>query len=430
MPTDARVLRILIANLLLRVAASAAAVVAALYLTQINENLRGVAAWEVSLIVAISYTAIELPLSPLAGAWSDRFGSRRLLIVGPLLAAAGTLLMAFSTATALLALGRLLGGGAAALTTPPMLKQMTAYTEDDPKLRSQAVSLYQLTGLLGFVIGSGAGGFLFAWMAEAAFSLLAAVYAAPALLLWAALLYQDESAPTGSTPPPKWGRLGGGEQSHWRVHLRLLRLPSMRGFVPAWLAFNLILGLWLSQIAYQLGGPQWAGQRLPGGFSDSEVGLLFAGYGGTILLGLLVWFWLLPRMRRSSALFVAAGGLVGTSVAVLLLNRWEGWLVWPALLLLAVSVMVEAGFAPATLALLGDISDEAQTSRGALMGLYNVLLGGGQLVGGWIGGLAAGWAAIDGLSYATLLLAALTVLFVLPLHRMEKMAKKDTDLRG
>lgn len=204
----------------------------------------------------------------------------------------------------------------------------------------------------------------------------------------------------------------------------------MRGFVPAWLAFNLILGLWLSQIAYQLGGPQWAGQRLPGGFSDSEVGLLFAGYGGTILLGLLVWFWLLPRMRRSSALFVAAGGLVGTSVAVLLLNRWEGWLVWPALLLLAVSVMVEVGFAPATLALLGDISDEAQTSRGALMGLYNVLLGGGQLVGGWIGGLAAGWAAIDGLSYATLLLAALTVLFVLPLHRMEKMAKKDTDLRG
>lgn len=186
----------------------------------------------------------------------------------------------------------------------------------------------------------------------------------------------------------------------------------MGSFVPIWLIFNLILGLWLSQIAFQLGGPTWEGQRLPGRFSDSEVGLLFGGYGGLILVGLLLWFWLLPRMGRISALYVATLGLVGTGAGVLLLNRVEGWLVWPSLLLLSVGVMVEAGFAPATLALLGDISDQAQANRGALMGLYNVLLGAGQLLGGWLGGVAAGWAAIDGLSYATLLLAGVTFCFL------------------
>jgi len=408
MPTDTRTLRILIANFVLRLASSAAGIFSALCLARINASVRPVSALEVSLVVAISYTAVELPLSPLAGAWSDRYGSRLMMIGGPLVAGAGVLILAMTTATPLLVLGRLLTGAGAALTTPSMLKQLAAYTEDAPATRSRVISLYQLGGLLGIVLGSATGGLVFGPLGVSAFILLAVVYALATPLLWSGALYHGERSTAAAT------------EHDWRAYLRLFRLPSLRDFVPAWLLYNIVIGLWLSQIAYQLAGPVWPGQRLAGHFSDSQVGLLYGGYGGTILVGLLLWFWVLPRMRRSDAMFVAVAGMVGASAGVLLLNRLENWLIWPVLVLLAVSVMAEAGFSPASLALLGDISDEVETKRGALMGIYNVLLGGGQLIGGWIGGLAAGWAAIDGLSYATVLLAAVTAAFILPLGRMER----------
>jgi predicted MFS family arabinose efflux permease len=70
---------------------------------------------------------------------------------------------------------------------------------------------------------------------------------------------------------------------------------------------------------------------------------------------------------------------------------------------------VLAGATPAALGMLADISESHPSDRGAIMGLYSVFLGLGQIVGSVSSGTAADWLGIDGL------LAASVVLLVIAL---------------
>ena len=74
-----------------------------------------------------------------------------------------------------------------------------------------------------------------------------------------------------------------------------------------------------------------------------------------------------------------------------------------------------AGATPAALGLLADISERFPADRGAIMGLYSVFLGIGQITGSLIGGFAAAWHGIDGMLIATLGLLAVALL---PLTRL------------
>jgi MFS family permease len=92
--------------------------------------------------------------------------------------------------------------------------------------------------------------------------------------------------------------------------------------------------------------------------------------------------------------------------------------IWIVLLL--VGVFAESSFAPAALAYLADISEDAARDRGLLMGLYSVFLGLGQLVGNGLGGVFAETWGFDGLIYLTSLLAFIALVALLALLRMEK----------
>ncbi len=92
--------------------------------------------------------------------------------------------------------------------------------------------------------------------------------------------------------------------------------------------------------------------------------------------------------------------------------------VWIVLLL--VGIFAESSFAPAALAYLADISEDAAKDRGLLMGLYSVFLGLGQLVGNGLGGVFAEIWGFDGLIYLTSLLAFIALVALLALLRMEK----------
>ena len=405
-----RIGRLLAANFLLRSTGAAMGVVVALYLTRINAQVRPVTALEVSLIVVVSYTVVELTLSPFAGALSDRYGSRSLLLLGVMLAAAGVQLTAFTTATVVLLVTRLLVGFGDGLTTPLLLKQLTALTAGHDERRARVMTLFELTTLLSFALGSTLGGFALDHLGKSVFSGLALLYLLTWPLLWSQQLYQHERLATGAEAIP------------WSRYLHLLRQPQLWRFAPAWLALNTVLGLWLSQSAFQLGGPVAPGQALVGKFDERQVSLIFAGYGIVILIGLLLWARLLPGRRKTNVMLVALAGMVSASLAILVLNSPELTsaqrpvvLVW-----LTASVIVETGFTPAMLVFLGDVSDLGAWGRGALMGLYNVLLNAGQLLGAWLGAAAVGWAAINGLSWATIGLCALSIGFVLSLRSTEQ----------
>ena len=75
-------------------------------------------------------------------------------------------------------------------------------------------------------------------------------------------------------------------------------------------------------------------------------------------------------------------------------------------------LFVLAGATPAALGMLADISESHPLDRGAIMGLYSIFLGLGQIVGSVASGAAADWQGIDGLLAASvvLLLVALVPL--------------------
>jgi predicted MFS family arabinose efflux permease len=81
----------------------------------------------------------------------------------------------------------------------------------------------------------------------------------------------------------------------------------------------------------------------------------------------------------------------------------------------AAGLFVLAGATPAALGLLADISESHPANRGAIMGLYSVFLGVGQIVGALASGPAGDWAGIDGLLGASVLLI---IIAMLPVQRL------------
>ncbi|MEP6470330.1 MAG: hypothetical protein ABJC24_11200, partial [Chloroflexota bacterium] len=78
-------------------------------------------------------------------------------------------------------------------------------------------------------------------------------------------------------------------------------------------------------------------------------------------------------------------------------------------------LFIMAGATPAALGLLADITESHPADRGAIMGLYSVFLGVGQIVGALASGPAGDWAGVDGLLGAS---ALLIVIAMLPIQRL------------
>ena len=118
-------------------------------------------------------------------------------------------------------------------------------------------------------------------------------------------------------------------------------------------------------------------------------------------------------MRRT--LFIGTAGMLQVALVIFAINHTplhERALVWGWLFLLGIGLLLESGLTPAGLAYLADISEGYAQDRGAIMGVYSVLLGLGQLLGGWLGGPFAEWRGIDGMVVLTLLLVGVTAITI------------------
>jgi predicted MFS family arabinose efflux permease len=65
------------------------------------------------------------------------------------------------------------------------------------------------------------------------------------------------------------------------------------------------------------------------------------------------------------------------------------------------------------------VSEGFEEDRSAIMGLYSVFLGVGQVIGAIVGGIAATWKGIDGLVVATALLLAVGLAALVNLRSRE-----------
>lgn len=400
----------LIGSLILRGAASAMGVMVGFYLRYLHDSgLRDATPLTVALF-AVAFFATELIGAPIFGAWSDRYGRKRFMILGPLFGAMAVQITAMTAALPLLLITRLLEGLSTASSLPATLSYISNETSHSPTARGRAVSLWEITTVGGLALGFRIGGTLWDDFGRSGFSIVAVVYLASAAIFYWGMRHQPRAIPA--------------EPSHTQRLIQVLRQDDILRFAPAWVAFSAIVGLWLNHLPYQLSGAiSNPDQNLMGGFSGEAAGTILAGYALWFSVGIFVWGLTFARIRRVIIMLIATVGVFIVTLASYGVNHapMHGrGLMLGLIILFAAGAFLESGFTPAALGYLADISENHREDRGAIMGLYSVLLGIGQLIGGGVGGPFAQRWGMDGVILLTALFGLVAAVTVVRLYQIER----------
>ena len=382
----------------------------------------------VALFAALFFAA-ELILSPPFGLLSDRIGSHRVMQIGPvfgfiavvLTAVAAELRLPGSVVIAipvlvgslpLLGVTRILEGASTAASVPSVLGFIAMATARDKALRGRAAARFEGATIAGLAFGFAAAGPAWEILGPTAFLANSLVYVGALLLYRYAVPAPD--VPAGPHHHPSYGP---------SRYVELLRRAHVWLLAPTWIALNAVFGLYTSQTLFQLvrePDPGHESQILLGAFSPLLVTAAFVAGGIIFFAGLWYWGGRFKDMRRTRIILYGIGGGALFAVSALLLNHSGGiheLLRVPLIVGLGAGLFVLAGSTPAALGLLADMTEAFPDDRGAIMGLYSVILAIGQILGAVIGGVAAELWALDGILLATLVMLTIALL---PLSRLSR----------
>jgi len=370
-------------------------------------------------MIAVTFFIVELALAPVMGAISDRTGRRIFLTLGPLIGFAHVVLLIFTPALNplpyVLSL-QVLAGISTAMQVPTVLGYLADYTAESRALRMRVMSFYELATSGGLAVGVVLGGFAWDRFGRQAYGLLAIGYLIVAVCMF--LIPKVKQVIESS-------KLRATASRYWRV----LRTPRLFIFIPAWISISALVGIWLSsQLTFILSSTRHdPNQSLMGIFSThgggGRLSLVLGAYVLFFGLCLLFWAFFLNRAPRLLLMLSSITGVYLCCIALAGINHFGTGsplllVLW--IILLLVGVFAESSFAPAALAYLADISEDAAKDRGLLMGLYSVFLGLGQLLGGGMGAVFAQVWGFDGLIYLTALLGFVALTSLLVLFRLER----------
>jgi len=418
-PHRGSVTPLLIGTFILRVNGAAASIILGRFLAQLaSAHGHSISNIHVGLI-AVAYYAIELSLAPFMGAISDRIGRRFFLTVGPIVGLIQVALIVFTPSERafpyLLSL-QVLAGISSAMQIPAVLGYLADYTVESQALRMRVMSFYELATSGGLAAGVVVGGFAWDRFDRFAFGLLALGYLVVAVCMFLVPKVKQVI---------EHGELSSIVDRYWRV----VRTPRLFIFIPAWISISALIGIWLGpQLTFILSSNKRNPHQLlmgslsahgGGGHLSLVLGAIVLFFG----LCLLFWAFFLNRAPRLLLMLSSITGVYLACIALAGINHFGAssvplLVIWVVLLL--VGVFAESSFAPAALAYLADVSEDAARDRGLLMGLYSVFLGLGQLLGNGLGGVFAQFRGFDGLIYLTALLAFVALISLLMLFRQEK----------
>jgi MFS family permease len=371
-------------------------------------------------IVGATYFAAELSLSPIFGILADRRGAHRVMQWGPLFGIAAVLMrgvtppaveLGILAGVAIfiwLGITRFLEGAAAGSSIPSILGYIALATSGDEQIRGRAVARFEAATLAGLGVGLAASGQLYDMLGANAFFINAVLYAvAYAIYRWgvAEITGSEPTHDRAATDRFSWGRY---REALAGSHVMLL--------APTWIALNAVIGSWSSVSIFQLVNepdPRFVDQVLNGGLSGSEVSIGVSVGLVIFFAGLLYWGNRFKRYRRTTIIGVGIAGGLGMMAAVFALNHSQGFgpvLVVPLVGILLAGLFILAGATPAALGLLADMTETHPNDRGAVMGLYSVFLGIGQIIGSVVGGATAQWRGIDGLLVGSFFLLLIAIL--------------------
>ena len=420
----------ILSTLLLRIASRTSFVLLGFYL---GEHFTS--ATVVALVLEAFYIT-ELVLAPIVGSLSDRLGRKPFLLSAPILGSLAALCLAGvalllpqphatpSDARLVILLlsvlvGRLLEGAATALNAPSSLGYITDITSGSDKLRARVMTAFEVATVGGLALAIPFGGKISSLLGTWGFFVVIALYLINIVLI-ACLLKESTQR-----------RTQVNTRHSLTDSLSLVRHKRIFTFLPAWLSINALVGAWMTLITIMLVYPEPAaslrhpGQLLYGGFSQEFATLLIGGFGLLFLTGMGLWMLVLPRLRRTTVMFIGLGGLIVSVFGLTMINGLAENLAQvpdsskPLLLLLLIlvvlGVLLLSGFTPASLTHLATISELLPGKRGAVMGLYSVVMGIGQLIGASLGGLyvdLGGFYGLMGFSVALGLISLGSVLYI------------------
>ena len=406
---------VLIGTFALRFATGLTGAMLSAYLARLTtEGVAGIDAGTVGLLAATFYVS-ELALSPLFGILSDRLGHRRVMLYGPAFGGVAVIMMTLSASIPVLGGTRLLQGASTAASIPSILGFIALATAGNEVLRGKASARFEgatLAGLgLGFIVATKA----FEVLGTGAFVVNAGIYVVAFLIYW-----------FGVADPPGEGRARAAEHTQVSRYLALVRQSHVLLLAPTWIAVNASIGLWFSQSLYQLNkaDPRFPDQWLLQGFSANQITI--GAIVIAVVFGAGIWWWgnRFDRFRRTTIILFGVLGGLGLVIAGLVVNHAAstagtsilvGAIVAVSVAVVGFGLFVLAGATPAAVGLLADVSERFPGDRGAIMGLYSVFLGIGQIGGSLIGGVVATWGGMDGLLLGT---GGLLVVALVPLARL------------
>ena len=393
-------------------------------------------------IIIGSFFAAELIGSIFFGAWSDRYGRKLFIIFGPLFGAIAVQITALTTILWLLVVTRLLEGLSTASNAPATLGYIAEASAHSPKLRTRVVGFFQVATIGGTALGFTLGGwlwksygapavFLGIQLTSPAFALNALVYLASLVILWWGIHEIRETKVSVQATTSTKDTL----KRYWKI----ASSPQVAGFAPAWIAINAVLGIWINLTARILTDKtKHFNQLLVGHFNSQQVGNILAEYAAFFILGILLWTFFFPHLKKTTAMMIGTIGLIFSCLFLFLMNHQPALnapLMVPLAILLVLSILVQSGFTPAALAHLADITEPYANDRGAIMGLYSVFLGLGSFIGLSIGGPFVDWLGVDGIVLVNALLGIFAAYMVLRLrnyetHRDKIIQTEDNSLVG
>ena len=416
------IVSMLLATFVLRVST---AITGGLLLFLIAERTRGDGTGpSVQAFLSGGFYATELTGAVVFGVLADRYGRKVIMLVGPIFGGIAVFMTGLTTHVPVLFFTRLLEGGSTAASIPSTLGFIAAETADDEKLRGRVVSLFEFVSLGGMLaIGPALSGILWDRLGRPAFFLNCFLYAL-AFCLYAygvkEVRRKVPAAPAQAVAPVPVREKTAAAVSRY---MRIATNRKVLLFAPTWLAINAILGLWAIHAPLLLtGNRRDPAQFLMQGITATSIGIGEAALAIVFGGGLLFWGFAYSRFRRTTMLLMGVGAFVAMTVDVLAINHLGGssQVLLGALGLVGVAALfVMSGATPAALGLLADVSEGFEEDRSAIMGLYSVFLGLGQVLGALIGGLASTWNGIDGLIVATAGLLAIGVIALVHLRASE-----------
>lgn len=369
-------------------------------------------------VIHSSFYASELLLSPVFGILSDRQGHWKVMQYGPLFGLVAVVITWATTNIPLIVGTRLLEGAATAASIPSILGFIAVATAMDEGLRGKAVARFEAATLAGLLAGFAAAGPLFFILGPVGFLVNGLLY----LVSLAIYRYGVDRNLEASLEAP---HATGGSKIDFSRYRKILGQTHVWLLAPTWVAINAVLGLFTTQTIFQLvrtPDPDFRDQLLMGGFDPLQISLGLAIGGLLFFAGLIYWGNRFKSIRRTTIMLYGIGGGALVVIAAVAINHSAGV---PDVARLAIALpavfglFVLAGATPAAIGLLADVTEAYPDDRGAIMGLYSVFLGLGQIGGAFIAGFAAELYGLDGILVASMALLILSVVPLIALRRHE-----------